>query len=103
VLAIIAATMAGMTGLCCLTWGYGIYCLPVIGLVVGAIAVLNASASVNPNRTRRWGWISLGISGVVLAVTFVAVSILVIGYGAMLMAIFSNTPPFPTPVPTRFR
>ncbi len=103
VLAVIAATMAGMAGLCCLTWGYGIYCLPVIGLVVGAIAVFNASASVNPDRTRRLGWISVAISGTVLAVIFVAVVIFVVAYGALIVAVFKSTPSFPTPIPTRFR
>jgi hypothetical protein len=63
VLAIAAATSAAIVAFTCLTAGYGLYCLPIVPILLGSIALVNARVSVNPDRTRRWGWISLGTGG----------------------------------------
>jgi hypothetical protein len=92
VLAIVAATMAGVTGLCCVTGGYGIYCLPLVALVLGIVALVNAKESVNPERTRRWGWISIGTGGVVLLLILAVIACFVIFYGAMIAAALQSVP-----------
>jgi hypothetical protein len=93
---IIGATAAGISALCCLSWGYLVYCLPVVGIVLGAVAVLNAKAAVNPDRTRRWGWVSVGVSGgVLLAIVVVAVCFILLYAGIILLA--ATTPAVPTP------
>jgi len=92
VLAIVAATMAGVTGLCCVTGGYGIYCLPLVALVLGIVALVNAKKSVNPERTRRWGWISIGTGGVVLLLILAVIACFVIFYGAIIAAALQSVP-----------
>ncbi len=99
-IAVIAASVAGMSGLCCLTWGYGIYCLPLIGLILGVVALLNAGASHKPERTRQWGWISVGVSGGVLLAMFVLVVCFVLFYAALLAGMFATLPMIPTPTRT---
>ncbi|MBI4789455.1 MAG: hypothetical protein HY782_20690 [Chloroflexi bacterium] len=101
VLAVVAATIAGTTGLCCLTWGYGIYCLPVVAVTLGAAALLNAKASVNPERTKRWAWVSVGVGGGVLLVLCLFAAAIAFFYGAIIAATLSGA--FPTATPTRFR
>lgn len=93
---IVAATAAGISALCCLSWGYLVYCLPVVGIVLGAVAVLNANAAINPDRTRRWGWVSVGVSGgVLLAIVLVAVCLILLYVGAIALAITNPTVPTP--------
>lgn len=93
-MAIIAATVALISGLCCISGGYGLYCLPVVGIVLGALAVANARSSVNPDRTRQWGWISLGVSGAVLLLIIVAFVCIVLFYGAAIWAAFTSSPSY---------
>jgi hypothetical protein len=90
--AIIAATAAGISALCCFSWGYLVYCLPVVGVLLGAVAVLNAKTAVNPDRTRRWGWVSVGVSGgVLLAVVIIGVC-LVLLYAGIIALTVTNLP-----------
>jgi hypothetical protein len=49
--------------LTCLTCGSGIYCLPVVPLVLGLIGVLGAKRSVNKEQTRLFSWIGIGTGG----------------------------------------
>lgn len=48
----------------------GIYCLPIITLVMGILFWLNAPQAINPQRTRVFAGISLGISGFILMAIF---------------------------------
>ncbi len=96
VLAIVAATLAGVTAFGCLTMFYGLYCLPGITLILGAIALVNAKASVQPDRTKRWGWISLGTGGVFFVVMMAAVLLCILLYVAMFVFTFSNMPDLPS-------
>lgn len=88
------------------------YCLPLVGLILSLIALLNAKHAYDPSRTRKLGVIGLLVSGV--WVLLFAGCILT--YGASLRAITtsvqtgpvqvwnlipSDTPaPTPTPSPT---
>ncbi len=93
---IIAATAAGISALCCLSWGYLVYCLPVVGILLGAVAVLNAQAAINPDRTRRWGWVSVGVSGgVLLAIVLLAACLVLVYAGAVVLAITNSAVPTP--------
>ncbi len=92
-MAIIAGTVAIISGVCCLSGGYGIYCLPVVGVVLGGLAVANARSSVDPSRTRQWGWIGLGVSGAVLLLIAVAMVCVAVFYGALILAAVSSSPP----------
>jgi len=47
-------------GACC---GAG-YCLPLVGLVLSLVAVINAKNAYDPRRTRRLGLMGLAVSGV---------------------------------------
>ncbi len=97
--AIVAATAAGISSICCLSFGYGIYCLPLVGVLLGAVAIVNAKASMNPDRTRRWGWISVGISGAVLLVIVVAIGLFIAFYAVILASMLTSIESLPTPTP----
>ncbi len=96
VLAIVAATLAGVTVFGCLTMTYGLYCLPVITLVLGTVVLFNAKASIQPERTRLWGWISLGTGGVFVLILIAAIMLLVLFYAAMLALALNNIPKLPS-------
>jgi hypothetical protein len=63
-------------GACC---GAG-YCLPVVGLVLSLVAVLNAKSAYDPRRTRRLGLIGLAVSGMWVLVIAACIAV----YGASL-------------------
>jgi hypothetical protein len=90
VLAIVAATLAAVTAFGCLTMFYGLYCLPGITLLLGAVALINAKASVQPDRTKRWGWISLGTGGVFMVIMLAVILLCIFFYVAMFAYTFSN-------------
>lgn len=48
----------------------GVYCLPILGLILGILFWLNAPQALNPQRTRVFAGISLGISGLILLAIF---------------------------------
>ncbi len=98
VLAIVAATTAVTSGFCCLTFGYGIYCLPLVSLLLGVIALVNAKESIDPERTRRWGWISAGTGGAILLVMIVLAACFTILYAAIIVGALTNPPS-----PSRFQ
>ncbi|MEI2607127.1 MAG: hypothetical protein V9G20_00695 [Candidatus Promineifilaceae bacterium] len=52
----------------------GIYCLPVIAFILGMLFFLNAPQSINPQRTRVFAGISLGISGFIFLSIFCLVA-----------------------------
>ena len=90
--AVVGAVTAGIAGLCCITGGYGIYCLPIVPIVLGIAALINASQSVDPERTRRWGWVSLGVGGGVLVLLIVCGILFVLAYGALIYTTLQNAP-----------
>lgn len=58
----------------CLTCGSGVYCLPVVPLVLGLIGVLGAKRSVNKEQTELFSWIGIGAGG--LSVLLIVVGII---------------------------
>ena len=53
-----------------LTCGVGTYCLPLVPIVAGIIALASASQAADPERTRRYSWLGIGAGG--LAVLLIA-------------------------------
>lgn len=70
---VVGATIGGMALLSCVTCNMGIYCLPFIPVVIGAIGLASAKDSVDPERTRLLSWISIGSGGLVLLITLLFV------------------------------
>lgn len=56
------------------------YCLPLVGLVLSLVAVINAKHAYDPRRTRKLGLIGLAVSGVWVAVIAACIAV----YGASL-------------------
>lgn len=90
VLAIVAATLAGVTVFGCLTMNYGFYCIPIVTLIVGAVALVNAKSSIQPERTKRWGLIGLGTGGVFLVIMIAVMLLCILFYIAMFTFSFAN-------------
>jgi hypothetical protein len=70
----------------CLTCGSGVYCLPVVPLVLGLIGVLGAKRSVNKEQSKIFSWIGIGagglsilmiVAGIILYLTFVLFIVLI--------------------------
>ncbi len=61
VYSLIAATLGGSTLLMCLTSNAALYCLPIVPLVLGIIALRKSHTAIDPQRTRNLAW--LGIAG----------------------------------------
>ncbi len=84
-LAALGALISGIIALfSCVTCGMGIYCLPLVPLVLGLIGLLSARQSVQEERTRLWSWLGIAaggfivlltIAGIVLYVAFVVLAV----------------------------
>jgi len=110
--------LLGFTGLlvggvslvaCC---GVG-YCLPVVGLVLSLVALINARRSLNPRRTRRMGALGLLVSGAWVAIIAACIAVYGLSVSSAVTAFrgatwywptsvsATDTPtPAPTPTPT---
>ncbi len=76
----------------CFSLNYGIYCLPLVVLVLGIITVATARSSLKPERSRQYGWISVGIGGAMILLVLFACICFAIFYGALFVNAFTNTP-----------
>ena len=59
--------------LSCLTCGTGIYCLPVLPLILGLVGLLGARRAVNEEQTRIFSWIGIGAGGLSILLILLAV------------------------------
>ncbi|MDE3088570.1 MAG: hypothetical protein KGJ80_04210 [Chloroflexota bacterium] len=90
VYALVAGTLGGSSLLMCVSFNTALYCLPVIPLILGIIALRKASQSVDPNRTRKLAW--LGIAGGGLGTLFVLVLIAIfVLYFAFIFAVIASS------------
>lgn len=71
----------------CLTCGTGVYCLPVVPIVMGAVGLLAARQSVDARRTRLWSWLGLGMGGLVVLAIAVAAALYV---GLIVAAVIAS-------------
>ena len=76
----LGAVISGLLTLfMCLSCNMGMYCLPFLPLVLGAIGLVAARDSVNEERTRLWSWIGIGIGGAF----FLLIVLSIIGFVAL--------------------
>ena len=59
----------------CLTCNMGLYCLPIVPLVLGIIGLVTAQQAVDEERTRLWSWIGLGTTGAVLLLIVLGIAL----------------------------
>jgi hypothetical protein len=71
----------------CLTCGTGVYCLPVVPIVMGAVGLLAARQSVDARRTRLWSWLGLGMGGLVVLAVATAIALYV---GLIVAAVIAS-------------
>jgi hypothetical protein len=64
---VVAVTVGGVVLFTCFTCNMGFYCLPLIPVILGIIALVSAKDSVNPERTKKLSWIGIG-SGVAIII-----------------------------------
>lgn len=57
----------------CLTCGSGVYCLPIVPLVLGLIGVFGAKRSVNKEQTQIFSWIGIGAGGLSILMIVAAI------------------------------
>lgn len=84
------AGIVGVTSLAmCFTGNMLIYCLPLVPLVFGIIALRNSSRALNPSRTRTMGWIGIaaGALGVLVLLIF---AVFMAVYLAFLLTFLGN-------------
>lgn len=82
--AVVGVSSAGITLFACGTCGTGFYCLPLVPVILGAIGLLSLKDAVDPERTKKLSWISIGIGAVFLAL----VALLILLYVAYFAFIF---------------
>ena len=66
--ALVALTTGAVVLLLCLSCGWALYCLPVIPIIAGVIALVSARRAANPERTRLHAWLGIGGGGVGLLI-----------------------------------
>jgi hypothetical protein len=63
---LIMASAAVVILLSCGTFGLASYCLPLVALIGGIISLRLADKSLDPLRTKRLAWLSIGVGGLIL-------------------------------------
>ncbi len=85
-LAALGALASGIIALfSCVTCGMGVYCLPLVPLVLGLIGLLSARQSVEEERTRLWSWLGIAAGGLIVLLTIAGV-VLYIGFIVLAVA-----------------
>jgi hypothetical protein len=83
----ITALIAAVTGLLailsCATFGYMMYCLPLLPLALGLVGVLTTRRAADPGRSRVFGWIGLGTGALT---TLILVVLVMLWFSLMVIA-----------------
>ena len=85
--AVAGATSAGVTLFACGTCGFGFYCLPLVPVILGAIALLSQKDAVNPDRTKTLSWVSIGVGALFLSLVALLFLFYVIYFGFIFFVI----------------
>jgi hypothetical protein len=88
-MAVVGVTIGAAVLLTCATCNFGYYCLPFVPILLGAVGLATADDSVDPPRTRRLSWISLGSGAAILLLIFFFI-IVYIGFIAFVIALDQN-------------
>lgn len=67
---VVAVTVGGVVLFTCFTCNLGWYCLPIIPIILGIVALVSAKDSVDPERTKKLSWLGIG-SGVAIIILVV--------------------------------
>ncbi len=70
-----ALITGALTLFSCLTCGQGVYCLPLLPVILGLISLLAAKQSVNAERTRLWSWLGIAAGALILLLIVAAVGL----------------------------
>jgi hypothetical protein len=82
-LAMGTALVAGVTLVSCFG---GVYCLPFVAILAGIAAYINASAAANPERTRLFAAVGIGLSAFMLLLLFAFIAFYVVLFTFVLLA-----------------
>jgi hypothetical protein len=74
-MAVVGATIAGMTLFTCATCNFGFYCLPIIPILLGIVGLFTTREAVDPDRTRLLSWVSIGVGAAILLLIVVFVAL----------------------------
>ncbi len=62
----------------CVTCGMGVYCLPVLPLILGLVGLLSARQAVEEERTRLWSWLGIAAGGFIVLLTVAGIVLYVV-------------------------
>ncbi len=83
---LLAGVLGGSTLLMCISGGMAYYCLPIVPLILGIIALRRAKTAADPQRTRTLAWV--GIAGGGLGTLFLLLMlVLLVLYFAFIFSI----------------
>lgn len=68
----------------CFTLNLAYYCLPLIAVVLGVIALTNANRATDPARTRTYAWIAIGTGGLILLLLILGIVLYLAVFGLAL-------------------
>ncbi len=92
---LLGATLGGTVLALCFSANFAFYCLPIVPLVLGIIALRNAHASVDPQRTRNLAWVGIAGGGLGTLLTICMIMFFVLYFGFIFLAITSGLPSVP--------
>jgi hypothetical protein len=69
---VVAVTVGGVVLFTCFTCNLGWYCLPLIPIILGIIALISAKDSVDPERTKKLSWIGIGSGAAIIILAVLA-------------------------------
>jgi len=74
-MSVVGVTTGGIALLTLGTCGLGTYCLPFLPILLGVIGLVVAKDSIDPDRTKRFSWISIGAGGILFALIIMFVAL----------------------------
>lgn len=87
--ALVAGTLGGSSLLMCLSFNMALYCLPIVPLALGIIALRKSSQSVDPNRARNLAWVGIAGGGLGTLFTLAIIAFFVL-YMVFIFAMIAN-------------
>ncbi len=85
---LLAGTLGGATLLMCVSGGMAYYCLPIVPLVLGIIALRKAGTAADPGRTRTLAWLGIAGGGIG-TLLLILMAVLLIVYFAFIFTMIS--------------
>ena len=89
--AVAGAASAAVTIFACGTCGFGFYCLPLVPVILGAIGLLSLNDAVDPDRTKKLSWVSVGVGALFLSLIALLFLFYLVYFGFIFFAIASES------------